>query len=100
MATHCKAHTFKEDDTWETLDTYWSSPLSYWAQKSLRIEPPVPLRVTVWGRVVAESDAGWITYGGASAMFVQAVQARGQAGQRVRAEISDEPITEEDLDGR
>lgn len=96
MATHYKAHTFKRDDSWETIDTYWASPLSYWAQKSLRIEPPVPLRVVVFGRVVDESSAGFINYGGASAMFVQAVQARGAAGQRVRAEINDEPILEEE----
>lgn len=93
MAIHYKAHTFKQDDQWETIDSYWSSPLSFWAQKSIRVEPPVPLRVLVWGRVVSESDEGWINYGGVSAMFVQTVQARGQAGQRVRAEISDEAIT-------
>lgn len=98
MATHFKSHTFKHDDTWETIDSYWSSPLSYWAQKSLRIEPPVPLRVVVLGRVLDESEAGWINYGGVWAMFIQSVQARGQAGQRIRAEISDEPIREEEAD--
>jgi hypothetical protein len=97
MAVHYKAHTFKADQCWETLDTYWSSPLSYWSQKSIRVEPPVPLRVMVFGRMVAESEAGWINYGGASAMFVQSVQARGAAGQRVRAEIHDEPIVEEEI---
>ena len=96
MATHYKSHTFKSDDVWETIDTYWSSPLSYWSQKSMRIEPPVPLRVIVLGRIVEQSDAGWINYGGVSAMLVQSVQARGRAGQRVRAEISDEPIGEDD----
>jgi hypothetical protein len=96
VATHYKAHTFKRSDQWETIDSYWSSPLSFWSQKSMRIEPPVPLRVTVIGRVVEESDVGWINYGGLSAMFVQAVQARGSAGQRVRAVISDEPILEDD----
>jgi hypothetical protein len=96
MATQFKAHTFKHDGQWETIDTYWSSPLSYWAMKSMRIEPPVPLRITVFGRVIAESDAGWINYGGLSAMFVQAVQARGAAGQRVRAVISDDPVVEDD----
>lgn len=98
MAIHYKAHTFRHEGEWETIDTYWSSPLSYWAQKSLRIEPPVPLRVKILGRVVTESEEGWINYGGASAMFVQVVQAKGRAGQRVRAEINDEPITEEDDD--
>lgn len=96
MATHYKSHTFKHDDTWETIDTYWSSPLSYWAQKSLRIEPPVPLRVRSVGKTMSESDAGWINYGGLSAMLVQSVQAKGSAGQRVRAEISDEPICEDE----
>ena len=98
MATHYKAHTFKRDEQWETIDTYWSSPLSYWSGKSMRIEPPVPLRVTVLGRTLQESDQGWINYGGASAMFVQAVQARGKAGQMVRAVITDEPIVEEEDD--
>jgi len=97
MATHYKAHTFKQDDAWETIDTYWSSPLSYWSTKSMRIEPPVPLRVIVLGRPVSHSDAGWINYGGLSAMFVQSVQARGRAGQRVRAEISDESISEDEV---
>jgi hypothetical protein len=96
MATQYKAHVFKHDDEWETIDTYWSSPLSYWSQKSMRIEPAVPLRVTVLGSVVSHSDDGWINYGGLSAVFVQSVQARGRAGQRVRAEISDEPIVEEE----
>ncbi|MEM6992912.1 MAG: hypothetical protein AAF721_20520 [Myxococcota bacterium] len=88
---------FKNDAEWETIDTYWSSPLSFWAQKSMRIEPPVPLRVKVLGAVVEQSDEGWINYGGASAVFVQAVQAQGRAGQRVRAEISDEPILAEEV---
>ena len=92
MPTQYKAHTFRNDETWETIDSYWSSPLSFWAQKSLRIEPPLPLRVVILGRVVDQSDEGWINYGGLMAMFVQSVQARGRAGQRVRAEISDEPI--------
>lgn len=96
MATHYKAHTFRRDDAWETIDTYWSSPLSYWSQKSMRIEPPVALRVTILGKVVEVSHAGWINYGGPWAMFVQSVQAKGQAGQRVRAEISDETIHEDD----
>lgn len=94
MPTQYKSYTFKRDDAWETIDRYWSSPLSYWAQKSIRIDPPVPLRVTVFGRVVDVSDEGWINYGGLSAVFLQAVQARGQAGQRIRAEISDAVISE------
>jgi hypothetical protein len=97
MATQYKAHTFANDDTWEVVDTYWSSPLSYWSRKSMRIEPPVPLRVRVMGRVVGESNVGWINYGGLWAMFVHIVEARGRAGQRVRAEISDEPVVEVDV---
>jgi hypothetical protein len=92
MATQYKAHVFRTGD-WETLDSYWSSPLSYWAQKGLRIEPVVPLRIVVLGRVHAESDEGWVNYGGAWAMLVQKVQARGTPGQRVRLEISDEPVS-------
>jgi hypothetical protein len=97
MATHYKAHTFRRDDAWETIDTYWSSPLSYWSQKSMRIEPPVTLRVSVLGKVIETSHAGWINYGGPWAMFVQWVQAKGQAGQRVRAEINDETIHEDEV---
>jgi hypothetical protein len=96
MSNHFKSHTFRQDHAWETIDSFWTSPLSYWSRKSLRIEPPVPLRVMVLGRVVDESDAGWINYGGASAMFIQSVQALGSLGQRVRAEISDDPIREEE----
>ncbi|MCH9684150.1 MAG: hypothetical protein K0V04_22145 [Deltaproteobacteria bacterium] len=98
MPTELKIHVFRRSDHWETLDTYWTSPLSFWAQKSLRIEPPLPLRVTVLGAVVSQSEQGWINYGGMSAMFVQAVQAKGEAGQRVRAEIHDEAVTEHDVD--
>lgn len=97
MATQFKAHVFKQDGVWETIDTYWSSPLSFWAEKSMRIEPPVPLRVKVLGSVVGESDEGWINYGGLWAVLVQSVQAKGRAGQRVRAEISDEPVVEEEI---
>lgn len=97
MSIQYKAHVFKHDDEWETIDTYWSSPLSFWSQKSLRIEPPVPLRVTVAGWVLEQSDQGWINYGGLSAILMQSVQARGRAGQRIRAEINDEPIVEEEL---
>lgn len=55
--------------------------------------PPVPLRILVWGRVVDESDEGWINEGGASAMLLQRVQARGSRGQMIRVEIGEE-ITE------
>lgn len=94
MATQYKAHTFAHDDTWEQIDSYWSSPLSYWSRKSMRIEPLVPLRVRMLGKIVAESVVGWINYGGLGAMFVHVVEAKGRAGQRVRAVISDEPVHE------
>lgn len=98
MPTQFKIHTFRDGDRWETLDTCWTSPLSFWSRKSLRIEPPLPLRVVVFGVVVAESEQGWINYGGGTAMFIQSIQSRGQAGQRVRAEIFDEPVVETDDD--
>jgi len=96
MTSQTKTHTFRRDQ-WHTLDTCWTSPLSFWTQKSLRIEPPLPLRVTVLGAVIARSSQGFINYGGISAMFIQSVQALGRAGQRVRVEIHDEPVTEDDL---
>lgn len=92
MATQYRSHVFKRDDEWETVDTYWSSPLSFWSQKSMRVEPPVAIRVKVLGSVLQDSEEGWINYGGLSAVLVQIVQARGHAGQRVRVEINDEPI--------
>ncbi|RMH00545.1 MAG: hypothetical protein D6705_00100 [Deltaproteobacteria bacterium] len=103
MATQYRAHVFSTDD-WEPVDSYWSSPLSYWAKKSLQADPPVPLRVTTLGRVVDETDEGWINYGGLSAMFVHTVWAKGTPGQRIRMAISDEPIetlpAEESVEGR
>ncbi len=95
MPTQYKAHTFKNSDSWETLDTYWSSPLSYWAMKTMRVEPAVPLRVVVFGRVLDESDEGWINYGGLSAVFVQSVQGRAKAGQKIRAIINDGTVDED-----
>jgi len=95
MPTHYIAHTFKESDKWETVDTYWNSPLSYWAMKSMRVEPAVPLRVVSLGREVSTSEEGWLNYGGLSAVFVQSVQARGRAGQKIRAIINDGTIDED-----
>lgn len=97
MSVQYKTHTFKADDRWETIDTYWSSPLSYWIQKSMRVEPPLPLRITVLGRVIDEASDGWINYGGLSAVLVQSIQARGQAGQRIRAVISDEAVSVDEV---
>jgi hypothetical protein len=56
----------------------------------VRVTPPVPLRVVVWGSVVDESDEGWINVGGASAMLMQQVQARGLKGQMIRVEVGEE----------
>jgi hypothetical protein len=97
VTSQVKSHVFRKDDQWETLDSYWSSPLSFWSSKSLRVEPPVPLRVTVLGAVLSTSNQGWINYCGVGALRVQVVQARGRAGQRVRIEIHDEAVAEEDL---
>ena len=93
MATHYKAHTFVADG-WETLDTYWNSPFSYWAEKGMRVEPPLPLRVKVFGRVTREQVSGWINYGGPEAVLVHTVQACGSRGQLVRVRIDDEPVSE------
>ena len=98
MPTQLKIHTFREDDRWETLDTYWSSPLSFWSQKSVRIEPPVPLRVVVLGAVISQTEQGWINYGGVSAVFIQSVQARGRAGQRIHTKIHNKPIHKEEIE--
>jgi hypothetical protein len=42
------------------------------------------------GLGVEESDEGWINEGGASAMLLQRVQARGTRGQTIRVEIGEE----------
>lgn len=47
------------------------------------------------GRVVDESDEGWINIGGLSAMFIQSIQARGAKGSTVRVEVGEE-ITEDE----
>ena len=91
---HIKSHTFRTDGEWETIDTLWYSPFFYWQRNGLRVTPPVPLRIVVFNKVVDESDEGWINQGGASAMLLQRIQARGQKGQTIRVEVGDE-ITEE-----
>jgi hypothetical protein len=94
MEQHITTHTFKADDTWETIDTLWYSPFFYWQRNGLRVTPTVPLRiVTAFGNVVAESDEGWVNTGGASAMLLHRTQARGKRGQMIRVEIGEE-ITE------
>jgi hypothetical protein len=90
MELHISTHTFKTEGEWETIDTCWHSPFFYWLRNGVRVTPPVPLRIVVWGSVVDESDEGWINEGGASAMLLQRVQARGAQGQTIRVEIGEE----------
>ena len=90
MEMHIVTYTFKADNVWETIDTCWHSPFFYWQKNGVRVTPPVPLRVVVWGSVVDESDEGWINVGGASAMLFQSVQARGVKGQTIRVEVGEE----------
>lgn len=97
MELHITTHTFKVDDEWETIDNCWASPFSYWQRNGLRVTPPVPLRIVVWGSVIRESDEGWINTGGASAMLLQRVQARGARGQVIRVEVGEE-ISEQGVD--
>ena len=87
---HVSIHTVKTDNEWETIDSCWHSPFFYWQKNGLRVSPPVPLRVIVWGSVVDESDEGWINMGGASAMLLQRIQARGARGQKIRIEVGEE----------
>lgn len=93
MELHITSYTFKTDGEWETIDTCWHSPFFYWQKNGVRVTPPVPLRIVVFNRIVDESDEGWINEGGASAMLLQRVQARGARGQTIRVEIGEE-ITE------
>lgn len=87
-----RLHTFVADDQWETVETRWGSPLR-WRRQGVRVSPPVPLRVKGLG-VTCESEEGWLNIGGAGAVLLYAVQARGRRGETVRVEIG-EPITEQ-----
>jgi hypothetical protein len=88
---HITTHTFKTDGQWETIDVLWYSPFFYWQLNGLRVTPPVPLRIVAGlGRVVAESDKGWVNTGGASAMLMQRTQARGKKGQTIRVEVGEQ----------
>ena len=90
MEMHIVTHTFKTDGEWETIDTLWYSPFFYWRKDGLRVTPVVPLRIVVWGSVIAESDEGWINTGGFSGVFLQRVQARGARGETIRVEVGEE----------
>lgn len=80
------------------MDSYWNSPFSYWVTKSMRVDPPVPLRLRVVGAVIRSSHEGWINYGGPWAMLVQSVQAYGHSGQQIRMEVSDEVVHQTPVD--
>jgi hypothetical protein len=95
MEQHISTHTFEKDHEWETIDTLWHSPFYYWQKNGLRVTPRVQLRVvTIFGRVVAESEHGWLNIGGASSMLFHITQAKGRRGQKIRVEIGEE-ISEE-----
>ncbi len=85
MDRHIYTHVFKSDHDWETVMTCWQLQ-----RAGVRVTPPVPLRVVVWGVVVAESIEGWINIGGTSGLLSQQVQARGSNGQTLRLEIGEE----------
>jgi hypothetical protein len=91
VVSHVKSRTFRRGG-WQAIDTYWNSPFSYWSTKAVRIDPPLPLRVRVFGSVIDASEAGWINYGGPWAVLVQTVEAEATAGQRARIEVFDAAI--------
>lgn len=99
MEQHITSHTFKSDDTWETVDTLWYSPFFYWQKNGLRVTPKVPLRIiTAFGQHIDESDAGWINTGGPSAILLQRIQARGRKGETIRVETGEEIVeTDEEI---
>ncbi len=93
MEQHITTHTFKHDDTWETVDTLWYSPFFYWQKNGLRVTPTVPLRIiTAFGQLIDESNEGWINTGGPSAILLQRIQARGVRGQTIRVETGEEIV--------
>jgi len=93
MEQNITTHTFKRDDTWETIDTLWYSPFFYWQKNGLRVTPKVPLRIiTAFNNLIDESDEGWINTGGLSAILLQKIQARGARGQTIRVETGEEIV--------
>lgn len=95
MLQQIKLHTFKHDDRWESVDSYWGSPFYFWERSGVRIDPPVPVRVRVLGKTVDESSDGRTELGGFSSMFIQIVEARGRKGDTIRVSIG-EPLTADD----
>jgi hypothetical protein len=99
MEQHITTHTFKRDDTWETIDTLWYSPFFYWQKNGVRVTPKVPLRIlTAFGQLIDESDEGWINNGGPSAILLQRLQARGPKGTMIRVETGEEIVPEDEED--
>ncbi|HEY0135557.1 MAG TPA: hypothetical protein VGB85_15840 [Nannocystis sp.] len=93
MEQNITTHTFKRDDTWETIDTLWYSPFFYWQKNGLQVTPKVPLRIiTFFGTLIDESNEGWINTGGPSAILLQKIQARGVRGQTIRVETGEEIV--------
>jgi hypothetical protein len=91
MLQQIKLHTFKHDDEWESVDSYWGSPFYFWERSGVRLEPPGPVRVRVVGKVIRESSDGRTELGGASSMLIQIVEARGRKGETIRVSIG-EPL--------
>lgn len=100
MEQHITTHTFKRDDTWETIDTLWYSPFFYWQKNGVRVTPTVPLRIlTAFGTLIDESNEGWINNGGPSAILMQRLQARGPKGTMIRVETGEEIVPEDEDEG-
>ena len=93
MEQNITTHTFKRDDTWETIDTLWYSPFFYWQKNGLRVTPQVPAaHHHGFGTLIDESNDGWINTGGPSAILLQKIQARGARGQTIRVETGEEIV--------
>jgi hypothetical protein len=95
MLQQIKLHTFKYDDRWESVDSYWGSPFYFWERSGVTLEPPGPVRVRVIGKVIHEASNGRTELGGFSSMFIQIVEARGRKGETVRVSIG-EALTADD----
>jgi hypothetical protein len=95
MLQQVKLHTFKHDDQWESVDSYWGSPFYFWERSGVRIAPPGPVRVRVVGKVIHESSNGRTEIGGLSSMLIHIVEARGRKGDTIRVSIG-EPLTSDD----
>jgi hypothetical protein len=95
MLQQIKLHTFKHDNQWESVDSYWGSPFYFWERSGVRIDPPGPVRVRVLGRTMSESSNGRAELGGFSSMFIQIVEARGRKGDTIRVSIGEPLVTDD-----